>query len=147
MSRPSWSERMVALAEHWAQYSTCIRRQVGAVIYDPRTKAVLSLGYNDTAIREVDCGNGGCEACSKGESVTDSTICDCVHAEMNAVLLCQGNVRDAIMAVASLKDGVTSSKETCVNCIKHLKQAGISKVHGYGFLKKLSEESFPNEWT
>jgi len=38
---------MLGNAEYWAQFSTCVRRKVGAVIYNPDNWAVLSSGYNE----------------------------------------------------------------------------------------------------
>lgn len=152
-----WVGRMLAMAEHWSQYSTCIRRKVGAVIYDPETYAIVSVGYNDTPIGETDCGNGGCVRCQQeapkcgrcgGEGwdyevnllVTPETKekfacpacdglgylrhgihldCNCVHAEMNAILLAAATGR------ATKGMHLACTLEPCSSCMKHLKQAGV----------------------
>ena len=126
VNQRKWAMRMVNAAEHWSQYSTCVRRQVGAVVFFPDTMALWGIGYNDTPIGDRDCGEGGCEECSKGgQSTTDLINCNCVHAEMNALLLSQRDTRGAWLAISSRKDGKRSEKPLCGNCLKHAKQAGI----------------------
>ncbi len=127
MQRPSWPNRMLMLAELWSQFSTCVRRKVGAVVYDPKTFAILGIGYNDTPIGAVDCGDGGCPACAEG-SVRNSTQCACVHAEMNAILLSRADVRGAHLAVWNVKDGEVVVEPPCVSCHKNRIQAGIDMM-------------------
>lgn len=123
-TRPTWPNRMLKLAEHWSQYSTCIRRQVGAVIYDPNTYAVISIGYNDTAIAMPDCGDGGCQTCKEPEDVKIKYALDClcIHAELNAILL------SARRGTAVLEMHMAVTYKPCNSCRKHMAQAGIAKV-------------------
>jgi dCMP deaminase len=122
-----WSERMYRLAEQWSEYSSCVRRKVGAVIYDPESYAIVSIGYNDTPIGAVDCGDGGCQRCQTGPNPHDIggrtrlyLDCRCVHAEMNAILL-------AARFGRSLKGMVVMSTEPpCDSCLKHFVQAGLT---------------------
>lgn len=127
MNKSKWVLRMCNLADHWSQYSTCVRRQVGAVVFDPVSFAVYGMGYNDTVIGAADCGEGGCTECENdsGVSTTDLINCACVHAEMNALLLARRDLRGAWIAIATQKNGRRSMKELCANCRKHLIQAGI----------------------
>lgn len=127
MTRPTWPQRMLQLAELWSRYSTCVRRKVGAVVYDPKTYAILGVGYNDTPIGETDCGNGGCPACAAG-SVRNSTQCRCVHAEMNAILLSRADIRGAHLAIWNVKNGSVVVEPPCPSCHKNRIQAGIEKV-------------------
>ena len=86
--RPSWNQRMLRLARSWAQYSTCVRSQVGAVLFDPDSKAVISIGYNDTAIGRDGCGEGGCVPCAAGaEQARNPDSGLCVHAEATCIAL------------------------------------------------------------
>jgi dCMP deaminase len=121
--RPSWPERMLGNAEYWAQFSTCVRRKVGAVIYNPDNWAVLSSGYNDTARGEVNCGDGGCAICQEGPA-SDKIDCNCIHAEMNAILMAasRGVRLEGMMIV--------STYEPCGSCRKHIKQAGLTIAPG-----------------
>ena len=119
---------MLALAELWSDWSTCPRRRVGAVIFDPTNYAVISVGYNDTPTGAKDCGDGGCVACDQG-SVSGRTDCLCVHAEMNAILLARTDIRGMHLAVWNVKDGKPVTKNSlCIGCLKHRQQAGITAV-------------------
>ncbi len=125
--RPTWPRRMLYLAKLWSTWSTDVRRQVGAVVYDPVSFAVISVGYNDTPFGEKDCGNGGCLPCDEG-SVRNRTDCRCVHAEMNAILLARTDLRGLYLAVWNVKNGKPVMDELCASCHKNRIQAGITKV-------------------
>lgn len=73
----------------------CTRRQVGALILDPRHR-VVSWGYNGTAPGQPGCLEG---ACPRGQrsyaevpghdpsyDIPGPTYCIAVHAEMNALI-------------------------------------------------------------
>ena len=120
--RPPWPKRMLAIAELWATYSTCKRRQVGAVVFSPETWAVVSVGYNDTPIAWQDCGDGGCEPCKGSESVSQRLDCNCVHAEANAIFLAARRGQ----AVGGC--WVATTYKTCGACLKMYRQAGIVRV-------------------
>lgn len=121
-TRPSWEERMLRLAEQWGEYSTCLHRQVGAVLYHPDTKAVVGIGYNDTPIGRTDCGDGGCVRCADPETARLSLDCECVHAEMQPVLLA------ARRGIATEGCYLAVTYPPCKACIKNLVQAGIAAV-------------------
>lgn len=42
-------------AKVWAKRSTCVRKQVGAVIFNMKTDRLLAIGYNGTAKGQVHC--------------------------------------------------------------------------------------------
>jgi len=119
---------MVELAQVWAKHSTCKRRQVGAVLYHPDTKAVISMGYNDTGIDEIDCGDGGCSACEEGGSTRSRLDCLCCHAEMNTVCLA-ANRGIATRGYVIATDGGTPP---CDSCIKYLRQCGVKEIYHNG---------------
>jgi dCMP deaminase len=58
MSRKSWDEYFMAIAELVAERSTCLRRQVGAVIVKDRK--ILSTGYNGAPRGIKHCSEVGC---------------------------------------------------------------------------------------
>ena len=127
--RPSWNQRMLRLAREWSQYSTCVRSQVGAVLFDPDSKAVISIGYNDTAIGRDDCGEGGCVACQGDESARNLDSCLCVHAEANCIALSArrgARTEGAHMAV---------TRKPCNGCRKLLVQAGVHHIFGEDFME------------
>lgn len=126
MNKPKWTLRMCLLADHWLQHSSCVRRQVGAVVFDPASFAVYGIGYNDTPIGQEDCGEDGCPACAEG-SVRNRTDCKCVHAEMNAMILARRDLRGAWIAIAVRKDGhLTIKRGLCDHCRALLIQAGVT---------------------
>ena len=59
-NRPSWDEYCMNLAVLTAQRSTCLRRQVGAVIV--KDKHIIATGYNGAPRGLEHCGDreGGC---------------------------------------------------------------------------------------
>jgi dCMP deaminase len=118
---------MIMLAEFWSRRSTCLRRSVGAVVYDPETYAILGSGYNDTPRTDVNCGDGGCPACAAG-SVRNRTDCNCIHAELNAILLSRADIRRAHLAVYQEKEGEIVTDPPCLRCRGARIQAGIAKV-------------------
>lgn len=122
--RPTWPERMLILADHWSQYSTCVRRQVGAVIFHPETKAVISIGYNDTPIGATDCGDNGCPRCNSvnKEAAKNYLDCNCVHAEANALMLA------ARWGVKTEGCHMATTFTVCPSCLKHTAQAGIAQI-------------------
>lgn len=121
--RPRWPQRMLNVAELWSSYSTCKRRKVGAVIYHVKTKAVISIGYNDTPMGAIDCGNGGCPVCEGSISTSLYLDCKCVHAETNAILLAAN--RGVAVGGCSIAVWTHDNIGPCSSCRKHLIQAGI----------------------
>lgn len=125
--RPGWPQRMLRLAQSWAQYSTCLRSQVGAVLFDPDSKAVISIGYNDTAIGRDDCGEGGCPACAGTGSARNLDDCNCVHAETNCIALA------ARRGARTEGAHIAVTRTPCNGCRKLLEQAGVTKIFGEDF--------------
>lgn len=72
VTRPSWDEYFLGLAEHAATRATCPRLSVGAVAV--RNKRVLSTGYNGTGPGEPHCRHPIDEPCREAR-----------HAEWNAL--------------------------------------------------------------
>ena len=58
MSRPSWDEYFIRIAEDVAGRSTCLRRKVGAVLV--RDKRILTTGYNGAPRGVEHCESRGC---------------------------------------------------------------------------------------
>lgn len=57
--RPSWDEYFMEIAEVVKKRSTCIRRQVGAIIV--KDKQILTTGYNGAPKILEHCQNIGCK--------------------------------------------------------------------------------------
>ena len=109
------------LARLAATRSTCLRRQVGAVIVKDRM--VLSTGYNDTPRGLPNCGDGGCERCRSGAAPGSALdTCLCLHAEQNAI------VQGALHGVSLRGSTLYVTCQPCHNCAKMIINAGIRRV-------------------
>jgi dCMP deaminase len=111
MTRPSFPDIYMKLAEEMAKRSTCQRTnaegklmQVGCIITDPKYRNVIAVGYNGNA---AGLENG----CDDPKAVGG---CGCIHAEANA----------AVKAVPDIPKVVFCTHLPCVNCAKLLINLG-----------------------
>lgn len=120
--RPSWDNYFMALASLAAQRSNCMKRRVGCVVVSPRSRRVVSTGYNGTPRGIRNCADGGCGRCNSGLGAGHGlTTCLCIHAEENA-LLEAGRDR--------LREGAVLYCDTCpcLTCSIKIAQMGVSEV-------------------
>lgn len=118
MTRPSFEEIYMSLAEKMAERSTCLRTsstgelmRVGCAIVTPDFRKVLSVGYNGNA-------TGLKNACDSDEPGK----CGCLHAEENAVINCD--------VPRDTKKVVFATHLPCVMCAKRLiNVGGVQKVY------------------
>ena len=122
-----WDKRFLELAKHVAQWSKDPSTKVGAVIVDPTTKKVVSMGYNGFA---------------RGVKDTDERLNDretklslVVHAELNAILQAERSVRGCDIYIWP----TMMEPNCCPECAKAIAQSGIKNVFGYSSSKPLSE--------
>lgn len=121
MARPSWDEYFMDITKVVATRSTCLRRQVGAVIV--KGKRLLTSGYNGAPQGLPHCGEVGCLreelAIPSGER---HELCRGTHAEQNAI------VQAALYGVAI--DGATlyCTHQPCSGCTKMIINAGIQRI-------------------
>ncbi|MBF0644179.1 cytidine/deoxycytidylate deaminase family protein [Desulfuromonas acetoxidans] len=134
MTRPSWEDYFMDIARLVASRSTCLRRQVGAVIV--KDKNVLTTGYNGTPSGVRHCQETGClREKMQVPSGQRHELCRGLHAEQNAI-------------IQAAKHGVNISGGTlyctnapCVICAKMLINAGLSRiVYLDGYPDDLAEE-------
>jgi dCMP deaminase len=120
-TRPSWDEYFMSIAELAATRSTCLRRQVGAVIV--KDKKILATGYNGAPSGLKHCLEIGCLREKLGiPSGERHELCRATHAEQNAI------VQAALFGV-SIKDGILySTTQPCILCTKLIINAGIRKI-------------------
>ena len=125
--RPSWDSYFMQLAIVVAGRSTCLRRQVGAVLV--KEKQILSTGYNGSPSGLLHCDEVGCLRQSLGvPSGERHEICRAVHAEQNAL------VQAAKHGVAIAGADLYTTLQPCVQCTKMIINAGILRVvytHSY----------------
>lgn len=86
MSRPTWDETGMEMARVAARRATCIRKNVGCVLFDKDGRQVGG-GYNGPASGERHCIDFPCEGAQfdNGEGLD---ICEAIHAEQNALIFC-----------------------------------------------------------
>nr|WP_320115977.1 cytidine/deoxycytidylate deaminase family protein [uncultured Desulfuromonas sp.] len=134
MTRPSWEDYFMDIARLVASRSTCLRRQVGAVIV--KDKNVLTTGYNGTPSGVRHCQETGCLRDKlQVPSGQRHELCRGLHAEQNAI-------------IQAAKHGVNISGGTlyctnapCVICAKMLINAGLSRiVYLEGYPDDLAQE-------
>ncbi len=120
--RPAWDDYFMEITHVVAKRSTCLRRQVGALLVSDRR--ILATGYNGAPKGLAHCGElGGCYREKLGVPPGQrQEICRAVHAEQNAV---------AQAAVHGVKlDNVTCyiTTQPCVTCAKLLINANIVRI-------------------
>ena len=121
MERPSWDEYFMEVAKLVATRSTCLRRQVGAVIV--KDKCILSTGYNGASKGSAHCAEIGCIRKELNiPSGQQLDLCRAVHAEQNAL------VQAARHGVATEGASIYITVTPCFQCAKMLVNAGIKEV-------------------
>ena len=130
MSRPSWSQTWMSVADAISQRSSDRIMKVGAIIVSEDNTRMLSVGYN---------GNykGGPD-----ERESDEPGCSgFIHAEVNALVKCDYNF--------SKKKHMYVTHSPCRSCAKLIINGDISKVFyrhpyrdldGVGLLKSVGIE-------
>lgn len=121
MGRPSWDDYFMEIAETVAKRSTCLRRQVGAIIV--RDKRILATGYNGTLTGLPHCEIVGCIREKKNvPSGQMQELCRGLHGEQNALLFAAANGVDIKNAT------IYCTHQPCVLCAKMIIQAGITRA-------------------
>jgi dCMP deaminase len=119
--RPAWDDYFMAIANMVRTRSTCLRRQVGAVVV--KDKRILSTGYNGAPRGMKHCSEVGCirEAADvpPGER---HELCRGIHAEQNAI------VQAAAFGVSIQGSTLYCTHFPCVLCTKMLINAGIRRL-------------------
>ncbi len=120
--RPSWDEYFMRIAMLAATRSTCLRRQVGAVIV--KHKKVLATGYNGSPSGLRHCLDIGCLREELGiPSGQRHELCRAIHAEQNAII-------QAATSGVSIEGGILySTTSPCILCAKMLINAGIKEIY------------------
>ena len=134
MERPSWDEYFMDITSLVARRSTCMRRQVGAVMV--KEKNILATGYNGTPSGITHCDVTGClREQLNVPSGERHELCRGLHAEQNAII-------QAARHGVNISDSVLyCTNSPCIICTKMLINAGIRKVvYLQGYSDSLSLE-------
>ncbi|HEY5386675.1 MAG TPA: cytidine/deoxycytidylate deaminase family protein [Thermoleophilia bacterium] len=134
--RPSWHEYFLQLAQQAATRSTCLRRQVGAVLV--RDKRLLATGYNGSPRGTAHCLEVGCLREQMGiPSGERQELCRAIHAEQNAI------IQAAVHGVAIEGATLYTTLQPCILCAKMLINCGVREIHYLeGYPDELSLQMF-----
>ncbi len=120
--RISWDEYFMQIVEVVKTRSTCLRRQVGAVIV--KDNRIITTGYNGAPSHLKHCTElGGCERQKMGiPSGERHELCRALHAEQNAIIQAAklGNTTEGATIYVNV--------QPCVICAKMIINAGIVRV-------------------
>lgn len=120
LSRKSWDEYYLDLAEMAASRTTCANRAVGAVVVST-TNRIVSTGYNGGPSGFKHCVDGGCPRANSGKQTGFGyDECIAIHAEVNALLFASPEERQGGTLYTSLFP--------CFNCAKVISNSGIDAV-------------------
>ena len=131
MDRPSWDQYFMEMAELTAKRSTCLRRQVGAVIV--KDKHAVATGYNGAPRGIAHCEeHGGCLRQQLNvPSGQRHELCRALHAEQNAI------IQAAAMGHAIEGGTIYITHQPCAICAKMIINAGIKRI--------VIKEGYPDE--
>ena len=119
--RPDWDQYFLEIAHVVKTRSTCIRRQVGAIIV--KDYRIISTGYNGAASGAPHCDVAGCLREKLGiRSGERHELCVAIHAEQNAIVQAAKH--------GTPIDGATlyCTNQPCAICAKMLVNAGIRRI-------------------
>src|SRR5699024_2185824 len=114
MTRINWQQYFLAQAKVVSLRSTCTRLEVGAILV--RNNRIIASGYNGSVDDSSHCIDDGC-------LVVNNHCVRTVHAEMNALIQC------ARFGVATEGTELYVTHFPCLQCAKHIVQAGIGKIY------------------
>ena len=121
--RPSWDEYFMEMAELVAKRSTCLRRNVGAVVVQDRR--IVATGYNGAPVGLAHCDEleGGCLRQRMGiPSGERHEMCRALHAEQNAIIQAATSGQSVEGATIYI------THQPCVICAKMIINAGIDRI-------------------
>ena len=131
--RVSWDEYFMQIADIVKTRSTCLRRQVGAVIV--KENRIITTGYNGAPSGLKHCTEiGGCERARLNiHSGQRHELCRALHAEQNAI------IQAAKLGVSIEGATLYCTHQPCILCAKMIVNSGIRRG-GYG-------EGYPDEFS
>ncbi len=120
--RDSWDEYFMKIAEIVKTRSTCLRREVGAVIV--KDNRIITTGYNGAPSGLMHCTEmGGCYREKLGvPSGQRHELCRALHAEQNAI------IQAANLGISTKDSTLYVTLQPCVICAKMCVNAGIKRI-------------------
>jgi dCMP deaminase len=128
MNRPTWEQYFMDITDLVAKRSTCIRRQVGAVLV--MDKRILATGYNGAPSGLTHCLEAGClRERNQIPSGERHELCRGLHAEQNVI------IQAAFHGIRIQGATLYCTNLPCAICTKMIINAGIQEIiyeSGYG---------------
>ena len=119
--RPDWDTYFMKICRVVAERSTCLRRQVGALLVANRR--ILATGYNGAPQGLPHCAQVGClREQMKIPSGQRQELCRGLHAEQNAI------IQAAVHGVALENVTCYSTIQPCITCAKMLINANVTRI-------------------
>lgn len=120
-SRPGWDEYFMEIAYVVKKRSTCIRRQVGALIV--KDNRILTTGYNGAPSGIMHCSKTGCIRDKLGiPSGERHELCRGLHAEQNAI------IQAANYGIPIKNATIYITNQPCAFCAKMIINSGIKRI-------------------
>lgn len=134
MSRPTWEEYFMEITRLVAKRSTCLRRQVGAVLV--MDKRILATGYNGAPSGLAHCLEVGCLREEKQvPSGERHELCRGLHAEQNVI------IQAAFHGIRIQGSTLYCTNLPCAICTKMLINAGVKEIiYEGGYQDSLSRQ-------
>ncbi|MGD9806959.1 MAG: cytidine/deoxycytidylate deaminase family protein [Deferribacterales bacterium] len=134
--RPDWDDYFIEMTNVVKKRSTCLRRQVGALIV--KNHHILATGYNGVPSGIRHCSETGClREQMKIPSGQRHEICRGLHAEQNAI------VQAAYHGISINGAVLYCNTKPCSICAKMICNSGITKViYEQDYADPLAEEMF-----
>ena len=127
--RPSHDEYFMRMLSLVASRATCARRQVGAIIVS-EDHQIISTGYNGVPKGLPHCIDKPC--LGVGDKKGDTSRCEAVHAELNAILQCRRLDQAHTIYV---------SCTPCFACAKMIANTSIKRIVAYKHYADVNGES------
>jgi dCMP deaminase len=119
--RPSYDEYFMEMAYVVAKRSTCLRRNVGAILV--KDKHILSTGYNGAPKGMRHCSEIGCLRENMNiPSGERHELCRGLHAEQNVI------IQAAVFGTSIMGSTLYCTNTPCVVCVKMLINAGVLEI-------------------
>jgi len=119
--RPSWDEYFMEVAKLVSKRSTCLRRNVGAVLV--KDKRILATGYNGSPRGLKHCLDIGCIRQKLNiPSGERHELCRALHGEQNAL------IQASLHGIGVEGSTLYATNQPCIICAKMLINAGIKEI-------------------
>lgn len=114
--RPTIPQVMLGICLVLAQRATCSKLAVGCVLVDEHNR-IIGTGYNGVARGQKHCTD---IACPGAYAPRGADLCEAIHAEQNALLVCR-NPDDVRICY--------TTHAPCLRCTKLLLNTGCQLIH------------------